>query len=50
LTARFAAGKLSPFLEEVMAISVIGIMAVDEIGNSAEEGSLDPNLPVFAAR
>jgi len=26
---------------------VIGIMAVDENGNSADEGSIDPNCPIF---
>jgi len=31
-----------------MPISIIGIMAVDENGNSAGEGSIDPNCFVFA--
>jgi len=49
LTAEFASGTLpNPFYwKEVMPTFVIGIMAVDENGNSAQ-GSLDPNCPVFA--
>jgi len=37
-----------PQRKELMPLSLIGIMAVDENGNSAEEGPLDPNCPVFA--
>jgi len=50
LTTEFAAGTLpNPlFWKEVMPIFVIGIMAVAENGNSAAEGSLDLNCPVFA--
>jgi len=33
-------------LERGDANFIIGIMAVDENGNSAVEGSLDPNCPV----
>jgi len=49
LTAEFAAGTLPNPLswKEVMPSFIIGIMAVDENGNSAAEGSLDPNCPVF---
>jgi len=31
-----------------MSSFIIGIMGVDENGNSAAEGSLDPNCPLFA--
>jgi len=49
LTAEFATGTLpNPlFWKEVMPNFIIGIMAVDENGNSVAQGSLDPNYPVF---
>jgi len=42
------AHSLSSFSEEAMPNFIVGIMAVDENGNSAAEGFIDPNCPVFA--
>jgi len=41
------AHSLSFFLEEAMPNFIVGIMGVDENGNSAAEGSIDPNCHVF---
>jgi len=42
----------TPFLDlrtKVMPMFLIGVMAVDKNGNSADKGPLDPNCPVFAS-
>jgi len=42
------AHSLSSFRKRRFQKTYCGIMAVDENGNSAAEGSIDPNCPVFA--